>query len=73
MLQIEESYKAQEARLTDDIGKIKKKIEDFKNMNAAADKKIMELKCDITDQQMARNLKFEESVNKNIKKRLFQI
>lgn len=55
--------------ITDEIAQVNAKIEHFKHMNAKADRCIMDLKCDVSEQQFERDLELEETVSEAARKR----
>ncbi|XP_046658844.1 cilia- and flagella-associated protein 43 isoform X2 [Homalodisca vitripennis] len=71
--QTEDNYKNTVKSLKDEIISVDEKIENFKKLNKKADKSILDLKCDVSEQQLERDLKMEETVSEAARRRMDMI
>ncbi|XP_054281216.1 cilia- and flagella-associated protein 43 [Macrosteles quadrilineatus] len=71
--QTEENYKGAVKGLTEEIKSVKAKIAQLKQLNAKADRSILDLKCDVSEQQFERDLELEQTLSDASRRRMAMI
>lgn len=67
--QTEDNYKNAVKSITDEISTVDAKMQSFKQQNTRADNSILDLKCDVSEQQFERDLDQEEKISEAARKR----
>lgn len=67
--QTEDNYKNLVKSITDEISTVDAKTQSFKQQNARADNSILDLKCNVSEQQFQRDLEQEEQISEAARRR----